>query len=422
MAGWFDAEETLNAAQGRWLEVLGKLQVNVDLLRPRHGPCPGCGGRDRFRFDDQNGQGSFICSQGGAGNLAGNGIALLQHVHGWEWKRCIEEVGRIVLGEGRRRGGGVAGGRAAAERVPAGPVLPAVPTGDEVGIPKYDEGALRRYVEPIGRVTIDGLKRLSPIPVHTATADQFIDVLYGTGERVLVFTEFYSQGDFLHEVGRGSFRLAKERGIRAVPSPLPDRARCGVWFLCNPVTGAWDVTESKQVRESLPRDVCGPPAMVVRPAKWGRRSWRTVTSWRYAVLESDCAPEELWLKALIKLPVPIVAIYSSGGKSLHALLRIDAGDKLMWDLIVRGKNAHTATRSAALMDLVCPLGADAAALTGVRLTRLPFCLREGMNGKSGYVRYERPRLQELVYLANAPLNRRLRWVSLEQRHLGGKFD
>jgi hypothetical protein len=43
----------------------------------------------------------------------------------------------------------------------------------------------------------------------------------------LVFTNFYSQGDFAWEVGRGGFRLGEERGVRAVKSALP----ASMWFV-----------------------------------------------------------------------------------------------------------------------------------------------------------------------------------------------
>lgn len=416
MEGWFDAEEVLAAAQGHWVSVLQRLQVDGALLRPRHGPCPGCGGRDRFRFDDRDGNGSFICSQGGGGNLAGNGIALLQHVHGWEWKRCIEEVGRIVLDDSRRRGW--RGGKTTTADAPVADPVADEPTVERPLIPPYDPQKLKDYVSPLPEITRETLRRISPIPVGKATAAEFLDVLYDTDERVMIFTEFYNQGDFIYQVGKEGYRLSSTRGVRAVKSALPDRGRNGVWFLCNPVHGTWEITESKPQWERLPDDVCGPPSRIERPSKWGRRSWRSVTSWRYAVLESDDAVEELWLKALVKLPVPIVAIYSSGGKSVHALIRIDAGDKLTWDLWVRGRNANTYTRAAALVDLVCPLGADPAALTGVRLTRLPFCLREGTTTKSGYHRYEPARKQELLYLRYHPLDRKPEWVSIEQRHKG----
>ena len=74
----FDAVR--KAAQGQWRGVLSRLGISVP-DNPKHAaPCPGCGGKDRFRFDDKDGGGSFICGQGGAGTLAGDGFALVQHV------------------------------------------------------------------------------------------------------------------------------------------------------------------------------------------------------------------------------------------------------------------------------------------------------------------------------------------------------
>ena len=59
--------ETLSAAQGQWRGILSTLGVNPDFLRDKHGPCPWCGGKDRFRFDDKEGSGSWFCNQCGAG-------------------------------------------------------------------------------------------------------------------------------------------------------------------------------------------------------------------------------------------------------------------------------------------------------------------------------------------------------------------
>lgn len=54
--------------RGRWREVLGSIGVPTDALINRHGPCPVCGGVDRFRFDDKEGLGTFICSRCGPGD------------------------------------------------------------------------------------------------------------------------------------------------------------------------------------------------------------------------------------------------------------------------------------------------------------------------------------------------------------------
>ena len=61
-------------ALGRWPSILSALGVPSHALRNKHGPCPMCGGKDRFRFDDQGGRGTWICSRCGAGD----GLALVQ--------------------------------------------------------------------------------------------------------------------------------------------------------------------------------------------------------------------------------------------------------------------------------------------------------------------------------------------------------
>ena len=35
-------------ANGRWKEILSALGVDPATLKNQHGPCPGCGGKDRF--------------------------------------------------------------------------------------------------------------------------------------------------------------------------------------------------------------------------------------------------------------------------------------------------------------------------------------------------------------------------------------
>lgn len=88
----FDTVKT--AASGRWPEILAGLGIADNTLRNRHGPCPGCGGRDRFRFDDQE-DGRFYC--GGAGHpVSGDGFALLQHVHGWTAREALEHVAEAI--------------------------------------------------------------------------------------------------------------------------------------------------------------------------------------------------------------------------------------------------------------------------------------------------------------------------------------
>ena len=61
-------DKTVNAAKGKWRGILMALGVPEKALHDRHGPCPLCGGNDRFRWDNKDGQGTYICGQCGAGN------------------------------------------------------------------------------------------------------------------------------------------------------------------------------------------------------------------------------------------------------------------------------------------------------------------------------------------------------------------
>lgn len=84
--------EARDLARGRWPELLRQLGIDASFLMNRHGPCPICGGKDRFRFDDQDGRGTFICNQCGAGD----GFDLLMGCFKWSFKDAAEAVRRVV--------------------------------------------------------------------------------------------------------------------------------------------------------------------------------------------------------------------------------------------------------------------------------------------------------------------------------------
>lgn len=81
----------------RWPGILTRLGIPASALKGKNCPCPGCGGKDRFRFDNKDGTGSFLCSQGTGDMVAGTGWTLLEHVYGWSFDRALEEVARITL-------------------------------------------------------------------------------------------------------------------------------------------------------------------------------------------------------------------------------------------------------------------------------------------------------------------------------------
>jgi putative DNA primase/helicase len=76
-------------AADRWPGILSALGVlDERQLAGRHCPCPMCGGKDRFRFDDKDGRGTWFCSHCGAGN----GVDLVLKAKGWDFKTAAREI------------------------------------------------------------------------------------------------------------------------------------------------------------------------------------------------------------------------------------------------------------------------------------------------------------------------------------------
>jgi putative DNA primase/helicase len=103
---------TVERARGRWAEILPALGIAPRFLRNRHGPCPLCGGKDRYRYDDKNGDGTYFCNQCGAGT----GIILLRRLHGWDHATACRAVDEIIGREHRPRKAAVSDESQAAAR------------------------------------------------------------------------------------------------------------------------------------------------------------------------------------------------------------------------------------------------------------------------------------------------------------------
>lgn len=85
--------EIREQALNRWPSLLAMLGLPAECLRNRHGPCPMCGGKDRFRFDDKEGRGTYICTCG-----SGDGMALAMAFTGMSFPECAAAI-RERLGE-----------------------------------------------------------------------------------------------------------------------------------------------------------------------------------------------------------------------------------------------------------------------------------------------------------------------------------
>ena len=254
-----------------------------------------------------------------------------------------------------------------------------VTTADKRNWREFDREALHVEQRRDLKVDAEWLWKRSPIDCRCMSAGDFLTHILMPDDRVIAFNDERSQGQYIFwnhtdEGRRGWYRLGEHRGERATfvcgPEATPDdirRARNGVWWLCQPVSGEWRSNGEK----------------------WSRRSEGNVTSWRFMVLESDePGIEQEWLNLLVQLPLRIVAMYTSAGRSIHALVRVDLPSKASWDQL-----------RDYLKPLLTKFGADKGVFSAVRLTRLPGCQREGTTTKDGrYQRYEEPRLQWLRFL------------------------
>ena len=179
----------------------------------------------------------------------------------------------------------------------------------------------------------------------------------------LITTKFTSKNGILWERQADDSCLDKSSLEADFSKPAQG---AGAWFLANPINGEWI---------NLPRLVSER-----NPEGRTRRSEENVTDFRFLVLESDVTAPELWSPTLAQLPLRIASVATSGGKSIHALVHTGAKNAAEW----RRFRDH-------VQPALCKLGADPAAMTPVRLTRLPFCFRE-----------DKGKWQELLFLNPAP--------------------
>ncbi|MBL8361044.1 MAG: toprim domain-containing protein [Rubrivivax sp.] len=85
-------DEAKRRAHGRWSEILRSLGVDERILGKRNGPCPSCGGTDRFQYTDKFGEGNYHCRHCGAGG----GFKLLQAALGLDFATALRQVESCV--------------------------------------------------------------------------------------------------------------------------------------------------------------------------------------------------------------------------------------------------------------------------------------------------------------------------------------
>lgn len=178
--------------------------------------------------------------------------------------------------------------------------------------------------------TWDDLTRRSPVDPVGLSSGQYLDAVFRPGESVVIAQN-------MKDPGRVYVSKSGESWVNGMKGDE------GILYLSNPTNG-----------KRMPNAA----------GNMSLRSEGNVTAYRHLVVESDRTIPILWIRAMVQIPLPIVAIYTSGGKSVHFLVRVDAADKVEYLAAVDRLRPGLVT-----------LGADPAAMSGVRLTRLPGAMR-----------------------------------------------
>lgn len=105
-----DKLRPLRLAVGKWPSILMSFGIEDSVVSGKHGPCPICGGKDRFRFIDREGDGFWMCNQCGSGDGMDLLTSFLKINFNEGLKRLKEVVSgcdyvppRIIKGEERKR-------------------------------------------------------------------------------------------------------------------------------------------------------------------------------------------------------------------------------------------------------------------------------------------------------------------------------
>jgi len=85
-------------AKGRWFDILAQLGIPERFLTKKNGPCPLCGGKDRFRWSNMDDNGTYFCSGCGPGG----GAQLAMKFKGMSFIEFKDAV-RPILGTAKVR-------------------------------------------------------------------------------------------------------------------------------------------------------------------------------------------------------------------------------------------------------------------------------------------------------------------------------
>lgn len=213
------------------------------------------------------------------------------------------------------------------------------------------------------RFTEGDLYEASPIKPHDDFARDgmlLVQHLFQPGEKVNFVTDF-------------KMSLHKDKTEKAVPFGY------GKTIERDDLIAEWEF--------GMPQSKCG-GWMRMNPMDGNGIGDKNVTAFRHILLEFDAMPLDLQISLFASLQLPIAAILTSGGKSVHAWVRADAKDEIGYR-----------DDSNMLLEMLGCFGLDKKNKNPSRLSRLPGVVRE--IGGSGDNR------QRLLYLNPKPKQGRI---------------
>ncbi len=213
-----------------------------------------------------------------------------------------------------------------------------IPTYHKPAKPIDGMTALKRVIDQSKADNEADLWELSPIRIDWEPSEdawRFLLVCFDSDEYIFI-------GD-RHEAGISG------KNIRTVSEWIDffqSGGKAGPFIIINPLTGKAAPIKSGD-GETYRGDGC-------------------ISFHRYALGEFDNLSKGDQIRFWTGAKLPIKALIDSGGKSVHAWLKVDIADAERWDREVKEKLYRQA---------LTPMGIDSACSNAARLARLPGCLR-----------------------------------------------
>lgn len=303
------------------------------------GPCPWCGGTDRFIVwpNHPSGRGRYWCRQCRKG---GDAITFLREGRGMGYFEALAALGIAEEGSSTPRPG-------ASLRIPRPPTppRPAAPA-----LPSPEEAVARVKAHPVFSkalgVTEADLWSASPITPRSDVDEtaHAILALYRPGEFVNVMPEATATAKGkLVPWGKGITKTREEWDAYLREHPAPCHPQAGAWLRMNPTNGEGNTAEH-------------------------------IAAFRHVLLEADELPPECQLAIIASLP-SIAMVLSSGGRSHHAWVRVDKPDA----------KSYCADAKTILDAALAPFGIDHRNGDVARLSRLPGVMRGDRKQKLLYL-------------------------------------